>query len=93
VVHKFEDVETAKRAERTAFNEMVAFLRKGSTCRILLVEKTDRLYRNITDATRNPHEQARLMKTLVSNSTFDRGSLSPTYVKPSTGSVLEAATC
>ena len=24
----------------------------------------------------------RLIKTLVSNSTFDRGSLSPTYVKP-----------
>ena len=31
---------------------------------------------------KNPHEQARLIKTLVSNSTFDRGSLSPTYVKP-----------
>ncbi len=28
------------------------------------------------------HAQARLIKTLVSNSTFDRGSLSPTYVKP-----------
>ena len=28
---------------------------------------------------KNPHEQARLIKTLVSNSTFDRGSLSPTY--------------
>ena len=32
--------------------------------------------------TKNPHEQARLIKTLVSNSTFDRGSLSPTSVKP-----------
>ena len=31
---------------------------------------------------KNPHEQARLIKTLVSNSTFDRGSLSPTYIKP-----------
>jgi hypothetical protein len=31
---------------------------------------------------KNPHEQARLIKTLVSNSAFDRGSLSPTYVKP-----------
>ena len=31
---------------------------------------------------KNPHEQARLIKTLVSNSSFDRGSLSPTYVKP-----------
>jgi hypothetical protein len=31
---------------------------------------------------KNPHEQARLITTLVSNSTFDRGSLSPTYVTP-----------
>jgi hypothetical protein len=31
---------------------------------------------------RNPHDQARLVRTLVSNSTFDRGSLSPVYVKP-----------
>jgi hypothetical protein len=31
---------------------------------------------------KNPHEQAHLIKTLVSNSTFDRGRLSPTYVKP-----------
>ena len=30
----------------------------------------------------NPHEQARLVKTLVSNWSFDRGSLSPTYVRP-----------
>jgi hypothetical protein len=28
------------------------------------------------------HEQARLLKMLVSNSTFDRGSLSVIYVKP-----------
>jgi hypothetical protein len=32
--------------------------------------------------TKNPREQARLVKTVVSNSTFDRGSLSPTYIKP-----------
>jgi site-specific DNA recombinase len=50
VVQEFEDVETAKRAGRSSFGEMVAFLReKSSTCRILLVEKTDRLYRNIKD--------------------------------------------
>ena len=30
----------------------------------------------------DPREQARLLKTLVSNSTFDRGSLSVAYVKP-----------
>ena len=33
---------------------------------------------------KNPHEQARLIKTLVSNSTFDRGTLTPAYIKPST---------
>ena len=50
VVQEFEDVETAKRAGRTSFSEMVAFLRKKSSgCRTLLVEKTDRLYRNIKD--------------------------------------------
>ena len=30
----------------------------------------------------DPREQARLLKTLVSNCTFDRGSLSVAYVKP-----------
>lgn len=30
--------------------------------------------------TQNPHEQARLVKTLRSNCTFDRGSLTPTYI-------------
>jgi DNA invertase Pin-like site-specific DNA recombinase len=50
VLQEFEDVETAKRAGRTSFGEMVAFLRQTSPpCRILLVEKTDRLYRNIKD--------------------------------------------
>jgi len=34
------------------------------------------------DVAKNPREQARLVKTLVSNSTFDRGSLSATYVTP-----------
>ncbi len=46
---KFIDVETAKQAGRTGFGEMLAFLRKEKTCRILLVEKTDRLYRNLKD--------------------------------------------
>jgi site-specific DNA recombinase len=50
VVQEFEDVETAKRAGRTSFSEMVDFLRKKTSgCRTLLVEKTDRLYRNIKD--------------------------------------------
>ncbi len=47
VVREFTDVETAKKAGRKAFGEMVEFLKKKTTCLIILVEKTDRLYRNI----------------------------------------------
>ena len=32
--------------------------------------------------TQNPHDQAKLIKTLLSNCTFDCGSLTATYVKP-----------
>ena len=50
VAQEFVDVETAKRAGRQAFSEMVDFLkRRRRTCRVLLVEKTDRLYRNLRD--------------------------------------------
>lgn len=50
VTRKFVDVETAKRAGRASFGEMVDFLRKHHrTCTTLLVEKTDRLYRNLRD--------------------------------------------
>ena len=49
VMRKFVDVETAKRAGRTGFGEMIAFLKRNTKCRILLVEKTDRLYRNLKD--------------------------------------------
>jgi site-specific DNA recombinase len=45
----FTDIETAKRAGRTGFDAMVGYLRKNSQCRVLLVEKTDRLYRNFRD--------------------------------------------
>ncbi|MDE8653883.1 recombinase family protein [Novosphingobium sp. H3SJ31-1] len=43
------DVETARKAGRTAFGEMLRYLRRHPEVRILLVEKTDRLYRNIKD--------------------------------------------
>jgi DNA invertase Pin-like site-specific DNA recombinase len=45
----FTDIETAKRAGRTGFDAMIAYLVKNTQCRILLVEKTDRLYRNFRD--------------------------------------------
>ena len=47
VAHEFVDVETAKRAGRTGFGEMLGLLRLSPSCRVLLVEKTDRLYRNL----------------------------------------------
>ena len=50
IVREFEDIETAKRAGRTAFGEMVTFLHEYHSPKpVLLVEKTDRLYRNIKD--------------------------------------------
>ena len=49
IVEEFTDVETAKRAGRTAFGKMLAYLRKRPTVRVVLVEKTDRLYRNLKD--------------------------------------------
>src|SRR5438445_8098506 len=49
VTREFVDVETAKQSGRTGFGEMVKFLKQNPTCRLLLVEKTDRLYRNLKD--------------------------------------------
>ena len=55
VVQEYVDVETAKKSGRTGFTEMIKFFRKEaeskhpSLCRTLLVEKTDRLYRNLKD--------------------------------------------
>ena len=49
VLHEFVDVETAKDTGRKAYTRMVAFLHDHPGCRILLVEKTDRLYRNLKD--------------------------------------------
>ncbi len=49
IVREFTDVETAKDSGRSSFNEMLAFLRRHRSCRTVLVEKTDRLYRNLKD--------------------------------------------
>jgi site-specific DNA recombinase len=50
IVKAFEDVETAKATGRKHFVEMVQWLERNRSCRTLLVEKTDRLYRNFRDA-------------------------------------------
>ena len=49
VIKEFLDVETAKRSGRSGFGEMVSFFQQTPECRLLLVEKTDRLYRNLKD--------------------------------------------
>ena len=49
VVQEYVDVETAKHTGRTNFEEMVRYLRSHTNIRIVLVEKTDRLYRNLKD--------------------------------------------
>lgn len=49
-MHTFEDVETAKTTGRRQLDQMVEFFRRNRTCRILLVERTDRLYHTFRDA-------------------------------------------
>lgn len=49
IVAEFVEPETAKKAGRTKFNEMLKYLRKHPQVRIILVEKTDRIYRNLKD--------------------------------------------
>ncbi len=56
IVEEFVDIETAKRAGRPQFNAMVSYVNKQAkakrtqdACTIILVEKTDRLYRNFRD--------------------------------------------
>ena len=49
VAGEYVDVETAKQSGRAAFGEMVTYLRARPSIRVLLVEKTDRLYRNLKD--------------------------------------------
>ncbi len=49
IVQQYVDVETAKKTGRTQFEAMLKYLRAHPGVRHLLVEKTDRLYRNIKD--------------------------------------------
>lgn len=49
IVEEFVDTETAKTSGRTAFSRMVKFLQKNPSVKHVLVEKTDRFYRNLKD--------------------------------------------
>ena len=49
IVKEFVDSETARSTGRTGFNALLAYLDKHTECRVILVEKTDRLTRNMAD--------------------------------------------
>ena len=49
VAGEFVDIETAKESGRPNFSAMLTFIRKHPTVQTVLVEKTDRLYRNLKD--------------------------------------------
>jgi site-specific DNA recombinase len=50
VVQEFIDIESAKNPGRKEFGKMLRLLETDESIRIVLVEKTDRLYRNRSDA-------------------------------------------
>src|SRR5258708_14154180 len=49
IVQEYVDIETAKATGRTNFEQMVRYLKTHANVRTVLVEKTDRLYRNLRD--------------------------------------------
>ncbi|HEY6249316.1 MAG TPA: recombinase family protein [Candidatus Angelobacter sp.] len=49
IIREFVDVETAKCAGRKQFGEIVRYFEKHPSSRVVIVEKTDRLYRNFRD--------------------------------------------
>lgn len=49
VVEEFTDIETAKKAGRTQFNKMLKVFEENQHIKHILVEKTDRLLRNLFD--------------------------------------------
>ena len=49
IVKEFVEAKTAKKAGRDEFNKMVEYLKEQEGERIILVEKVDRLYRNLLD--------------------------------------------
>ena len=49
IVKEYSDAETAKKAGRTNYNAMLEYLKTNPEVKTVLVEKTDRLYRNFKD--------------------------------------------
>jgi DNA invertase Pin-like site-specific DNA recombinase len=57
----FTDVETAKKAGRTQFGKMIEFIKENPSVKHVLVEKTDRLLRNISDYALHENSRNRKM--------------------------------
>ncbi len=49
IVKEFTESESAKQSGRKKFEEMIQFLKNSKDIKTILVEKTDRLYRNFCD--------------------------------------------
>ena len=49
IVREFEDDETAKSSGRSGFGKMIEYIQNNKDIEAILVEKTDRLYRNFKD--------------------------------------------
>lgn len=49
IVQDYVDIETAKQTGRLNFDEMIRYPKRHDDVRVVLVEKTDRLYRNLKD--------------------------------------------
>ena len=49
ITKEFQDIETAKQSGRVGFTDMLNFFTANPSIKTLLVEKTDRLYRNLKD--------------------------------------------
>jgi hypothetical protein len=83
-----EDLWTSKSAElqdelrrvRTEMERHEVASEAYETAGLQILELAQTAYSSYV--AKNPQEQARLVKTVVSNSTVDRGNLCPTYVKP-----------
>ena len=79
IVKEFVDIETAKKAGRENFNEMIAHLKKNTDIEAMLCEKTDRLSRNFRDiATLDDLVNAQDLKIIFvkENSTISKDSRS-----------------
>jgi predicted site-specific integrase-resolvase len=74
VAQEYVDVETAKQTGRTAFGEMLLYLKAHPSVRVMLVEKTDRLYRNLKDWVTEPRAVSRRKRSgrCVCSATLER---------------------